>query len=459
VSTFLQLEAAFGPALIAWLMIRRFVPDRSFGSTIELMGAAAAIGLGLTSSLFFVWRLIGMQPRTYVVFDLCVQALLFFAIVHWRRRRDGTDSGVAAEPPRSRVLGSAIAAAALLLGAMLLAHTLTELPYGWSDGWSIWNLRAAFLSAPGDQWSNGFSATLGWSHPDYPLLVPASVARLWSIGESTSAFGPQLVAVLVVTSSALALAGSVARHAGPVAMSLALSLLLVPSYVYWGGSQTADVPLGLYMLIAVAALSAPPTGSRYVIAGLAAGLATWTKNEGVLAAAAIVLVVAVMTLRSGRDTRLAGRFAVGLAAGVIALVLLKLTFAPPSDLMRQIVAQQPWDKAIAASRHVTVARYLLQESFAWGNWFLVPPSVLLVACVVMAGVRRHTVPYQVAIGGGIVALMIGGYYWTYVLSPYDLQWHMSTSWPRLVAQIWPVAVWTAIVGAFSSDRAAPDSPK
>jgi hypothetical protein len=452
-----------GPALIAWLMLRPYVRDRGPGATIELTGTAVAIALGVTSITFFLWRFIGLQPTSYMAFDIGVQALVAGAMLYRRGRPAGRTTRAGAdtiEPRRLRTLGGGIAAAALGLGAMLLAHTLTELPHGWWDGWAIWNLRAAFLLVPDDHWRDGFTSALAWSHPDYPLLVPASVARLWSAGERVSAFAPQLFAIAVVTSSSLVLAGSVARHAGIIAMSLALSLLLVPSYVYWGASQTADVPLGLYILVAVAALAAPPAERRYVTAGLAAGFAAWAKNEGVLAAAAIVAVAAVLALRSPGGVRLLARFGIGLAVGVIALVLFKSALAPPSDLIRQIVTQQPLEKAADAARHIFVAGYIGRESFAWGNWFVMPPSVLLLACLAIAGVRWRDVPGQVVIGGVIVAVMLGGYYWIYVLSPYDLQWHLNTSWPRLVAQVWPTIVWTVVVAATQpAERGAKRSPR
>jgi hypothetical protein len=451
VSTFLQFAAVLGPAFIVWLVLRRTVPGRNIAGTLELAGIAAAIALGVTSITFFMWRLVGLPTQSYMAFDVGAQLLVVGTMVYTRGRgAEATAPGASIEPRRVRILGGTIAAGAVVTGAMLLAHTLVELPYGWWDGWAIWNLRAAFLSVPDDHWRDGFTSTLAWSHPDYPLLIPASVARLWQAGEPTSAFAPRLLAVAVVASSSMVLAGSVARHAGVIAMSLALSMLLIPSYVYWGASQTADVPLGLYVLIAVAALAGSPTERRYLIAGLAAGFAAWTKNEGVLVAAALAGTVAAMVPRSNGGVRPLFRFGIGLSAGVVALLLFTSTVAPPSDLMQQMLTQQPLEKAGDVHRHIFVARYMLREFLTWGNWLSVPPSVLLGGCVIIAGLRWRDVPAQVGIGAAMVALMLAAYYWVYVLSPYDLQWHLDTSWPRLVAQVWPTIVWAVVIAALSS---------
>ena len=36
--------------------------------------------------------------------------------------------------------------------------------------------------------------------------------------------------------------------------------------------------------------------------------------------------------------------------------------------------------------------------------------------------------------------MLAGYYWVYILTPVNLTWHLQTSLNRLLAQLWPSAV-------------------
>ena len=292
-SAILQFEAIVAPALIAWLVLRRYLAERGPAADIELAGIAVAFGIGFTSIMFFLWRLLGMPPRAYPAADIGLQALLAGAL--WNTRRPAPPRVPAAadakETKALRVLSAVAVAVAVCVAAALFHHFLAITPYGEWDGWAIWNLRAAFLSARTDHWRDGFTPVLQWSHPDYPLLIPASVARLWSVADVSSAFGPQLLAVSVVVSTALVLAGSVARRAGFLATALALSLLMVPNYLRWGVSQTADVPLGLYTLIAVASVAAARSAPQDVVAGLAVGFAVWTKNEGLVVAAAVLITI------------------------------------------------------------------------------------------------------------------------------------------------------------------------
>ncbi len=455
-SAILQLGAMISPALIAWLVLRRYLAERGPAANIELVGIALAFGVGFTSIVFFLWRLIGMPPGAYLVADIGLQALL--AGVVWNGRRHEPPPVPAAadvkETKALRVLSALAVAASICVAAVLLNHFVARTPYGEWDGWAIWNLRAAFLSAGTDHWRDGFTPILQWSHPDYPLLLPASVARLWSVADVRSAFGPQLLGISAVVSTALVMAGSVLRRAGFLGMALALSLLLIPNYLHWGVSQTADVPLGLYMLIAVASLAAARSAPRYVVAGLAVGFVVWTKNEG-LAVAAAVLITIVALRRSRHDVPLLGWLAAGFAVGGLALLLFKLTLSPPGQLLEQIASHRPLEKLADADRHGVVAWSMGRGLFTWGGWFPIPGSVLLVACIALASVHWRSVPKEVGIGGGVVGLMVCAYYGIYVMSLYDLEWHLFTTWERLIAQLWPTMIWTVVIAAaasFSSGR-------
>jgi len=95
------------------------------------------------------------------------------------RRREWTPSvGVAAVGCIGLIV---LAAAAIWLHMRLM-------PHGETDAIAIWNLRARSLLRGGREWAAVLSPAIGWSHPDYPLLLPLTVARLWSYaGSETTA--------------------------------------------------------------------------------------------------------------------------------------------------------------------------------------------------------------------------------------------------------------------------------
>jgi hypothetical protein len=47
----------------------------------------------------------------------------------------------------------------------------------------------------------------------------------------------------------------------------------------------------------------------------------------------------------------------------------------------------------------------------------------------------------------VAGLMLGSYYLAYVITPFDIAWHVSTSIDRLLVQLWPLLVLTAFGGS------------
>ena len=169
-----------------------------------------------------------------------------------------------------------------------------------------------------------------------------------------SAFGPQLLGITVVVSTALVMAGSVLPRAGVLGMALALSLLLIPNYLHWGVSQIC----GCSLWAGHADRGRVPCRARRCRplrrAGLAVGFVVWTKAECM---ASLSPSWSRLSACDGRvATPLLGWLAARFAVGGLALLLFKLTLIPPpGDLLEQIANQRPLEKLADAGRHGVVA--------------------------------------------------------------------------------------------------------
>jgi hypothetical protein len=60
---------------------------------------------------------------------------------------------------------------------------------------------------------------------------------------------------------------------------------------------------------------------------------------------------------------------------------------------------------------------------------------------VVVAERRTVRPSVPLVAVGVVLL---GYVAIYLISPYDLTWHITNSWDRLIVQVFPVVVWSVI---------------
>jgi hypothetical protein len=197
---------------------------------------------------------------------------------------------------------------ALWLGAKAIAGA-ARIPVVSGDEYSIWALRGRLLSLAGhfDQ-RIGLNAAAGYQHTDYPLGVPAMVA--WSdgwLGRTSDAAAHAQVALVFV---AMLLAGAwVAHHyAGPLGGIAAVVLLggIADALPRYAVLLFGDVPVAAYTvaMVAVAAVWLDHRDGRLLgVVGVLAAGAVLVKNEGSLAAVAVLAAVTVANAGRGREWR------------------------------------------------------------------------------------------------------------------------------------------------------------
>ncbi|HEY3038658.1 MAG TPA: hypothetical protein VGJ66_07965, partial [Pyrinomonadaceae bacterium] len=66
----------------------------------------------------------------------------------------------------------------LVLAVADLVILAIKKPHGEWDAWAIWNMRARFIFRAGPFWRDAFSYVIDRSRPDYPILIPASIAGI-----------------------------------------------------------------------------------------------------------------------------------------------------------------------------------------------------------------------------------------------------------------------------------------
>jgi hypothetical protein len=185
------------------------------------------------------------------------------------------------------------------------------------------------------------------------------------------------------------------------------------------------VPLAVYLLVSMALLA----GRAPVLAGFAAGLAMWTKNEGSLYVACLALAM----LWRERDPRQLLRFALGAAPVAALLAAFKLGLAPPTDLAalstRASVLQHAFDPARwGLLALLTLRRIVYFQDFAL--WAVAEVLLLLL------WIRKR----PPTTFGTMLFLACAAYGPIYVLQPHHLDWIYRTSADRIFIQLWPAAV-------------------
>jgi hypothetical protein len=465
----ISLIAPFVPACI---MVRLALGRTSGG----LMGLflqfflSLGVALGISSCTYFLWLakpvpgLPGLFPAEVVVFSLlciapfCVGRPLPFG-------KDGSSSPA---PPRSERAPLWLFAGFGLISALavwsILALTASHPEGGW-DAWAIWNLRARALFRGGSHWVDGFSPLLNWSHPDYPLLIPATIARWWTYTGFETIRVPQFIGIFFALATAGLLVSSISMLRS-VRQGLVAGLFLLSTrpFIIQGASQYADVPIGFFMLATAVAFSLKDSDQErsallYSLAGITAGLAAWTKNEGmlfILALCAARIVSAVLVKKEMRKGWIKEIlfFLAGLAPILAVIVFFKLRYAPPNELFQGLQGGAMPAGLMDVHRYAVIGKAFLSEIvswgegsvFIWGKHITISLGPILLVYMFLSGIRIDARNRRAALTLLIIlTFMLCGHFLVYAISPYDLVWHLSTSVGRLLLQLWPTLLFAVFL--------------
>ena len=275
----------------------------------------------------------------------------------------------------------------------------------------------------------------GGIHLDYPLLVPLTVARIYSWMGDNDVIVKGWWALLAGASAAgiyFGLSGFASRRTRLVGVALVIGLPAMTLHAADDMAGYAELPLAVFFLYAALFLYRWLFTATWIEFGLSAfffGMAGFTKNEGlvlVIAGLGLLLVLCLVL----RRFRLAP---VALSLGVALLMVVpwqveKVLLNIPSDL-------QPSVGAIVGnfgSRIGPITQYIFFNAtdarLLGPAWYVLP--VLALGALFFARRRwLSTAPLLL-----LLVAQLAGTVVAYLTTPYDLYWHLGTSADRLVFQ-------------------------
>lgn len=436
------------PVAAGTLLVPTFLPggtgtvaDRGFRISL---GAGIGLGAGSLVYFFLLSCSAGVSPARLFLFEAVLFSSLAYLAVRYAKEKTLETSP---EPyakvftaPRWALRTLAAVFFPLVAGVILTEVFLTfDRPHGGWDAWAIWNLRARFLFRGGEYWRDAFSPLLSEIHPDYPLLLPGLVARGWTyLGRDAVSF-PAVVAVFYTLSTIGMLTSSLALLRGSFQGILAgVALACTPIFLRHGASQYADVPFGYYMLATFALLhlaKSPESRRAMSLAGFTAGLACWTKNEGVILLGALAAVWFVCVLVSSvreLEIRRAGWFVLGVLPPLLALAYLKFGLAPPGDMTAEFDLAAVLKRIVEPARYLEVGAAVVREAIFQLHLPLLAGYLLFSGASIRKGERGAVLRLWASL-----SLILAAYFFVYVITSKPLAWHLGTSLSRLMTQVFP----------------------
>ncbi len=446
--TLLMIVGFLVPIVTGFLLTHLLWPERRIRDLLLKLFLGMGVGLGLSSVLYFLYLLLFPGQGWFLVFQLILLAALLSAVVI-RERRTAHGNVAPAVRPRLPSAGTVFAGVGLIVFVVSLLSTASYLlrrRQGDWDAWMMYNRAARFVYIDQAHWLQSFSAQMDpIFHADYPLLLAMNIASNWELLGTDTPHVPMvqsgLFAIACVGLAASAI-GSV-KSVGQAALGLAI-LWGTPVLVDEGARQMADVPLAFFILatgvlVYLYVLHGRP--GLLVLAGLSAGFAAWTKNEGSLFVIAALAAVVVATAGTHR-VRATLYYVAGLALPLAVVLYFKVHLAPPSDVLSTGPARDI-AQILDPSRHVEIIKYVSSALVAFGGMGVaaLPIGILVVLLIYLVLFRmpiaREIRPAYVA-GIVMLGLQAAGYYGIFLITPYDLAWHLSYSTTRLILQVYPL---------------------
>ena len=437
------------PVLIGYLTVRHLLPQKNpswhFFALRLFLGIG--VGFGLTSAVSYMLLASGHFAATPQLLAEIVLALSLVAYSSSHHRPLGFIEKQSSLKPRSLLEWGLVIGFCVTLG--IAAATFSQLsiqsPHGGWDAWAIWNVRARFLFRGAAYWTDAFVKDL--MNSGYPLLLPSSIARGWMLVGSDTVLVPILLAA-VFTFGIVGLMMSALALTRDASQGLLAGVVLsaTPFFISHGASQYADVPLAFYFLSFVVTLSlidhcASPR--LFFLLGLIAGFAAWVKNEGwlFLLCSSVCLIVAFFKrVFPSLSFRTLGIYLCGLLPGALLVLHFKTQVSPGLNRIVRQSAEELTAKLLDVERYWTVGKAFFIQMGKLGGW-VVSLQILLLLYFMLIGRNRTGVRREVTILTlALISMMALGFYVVYIITPIDLNWHLSTSLKRVLLQLWPSAV-------------------
>jgi len=459
-------------------LVQIFFPLRKRGAFLFKICLGMGLGLGITSCVLFL-SLFVPGPRFALLpeFFLVILALGWWWFMFKKRAHSDVNLSPSgrAKFRYERIL-AAVFGVSLLSSMVSFALSVVKEPHGKWDAWLIWNMHARFIFRGGEHWQDYFHSGLSWTHPDYPLMLPLTIVRSWNYMGVESSSVPIAVSFLftfalvgLVVSSLAMLRGENQGYCG------GLVLIGSPFFILMGASQLADVPLAFFLLASIVLCIVHdrlPDGHHpvLVLAGVAAGLVAWTKNEGLLIV--LVVLLARFFVVTGTDGwKNAVKQLLWLMAGVLPVLLVmaafKLNLAPSTDLFADQSIHNIWGRLSDLQRYKTIlgAYFHTALTFTQGIPDIrtgfrfnvgIAGSVFLGVYLFLAGIAVERKDKGNILYGVMVTLItLGSYFVVYVITPHNLDWHLVTSLNRLFLQLWPAIIVITFIAARTPEMVFP----
>ncbi|MBI5344639.1 MAG: hypothetical protein HZB21_01390 [Deltaproteobacteria bacterium] len=461
-----SIRLASGAALfvLSGFIVLRFIDkERTLGPGIFVRGAVSfMLGLGLVSQQMFLYSLLSIRFSFFHIAAPWAAAYLagIFAPSFPPRGEAAGRRPRSAPVKKDSSLPSGIGVFEAILIFIIAVQVIyvfffaTTRSIRAEDAWAIWFLKAKVFfaegSVPGDFLLDGYYS---YDHPDYPLLIPLSIAWIYTVLGSAREmlakviYPLQFISMLFIFNYAVRKAAD-ARTALLFTAFLSFTPLIV---IHAGGLQKeigglysgdftghADLALSVYFLSGGAFFYLYMLERKYAYLLLTAvfmAMGAWTKNEGLPFAAVGAVFIGLSQFRGCRAP-------IKVLASAAFLFLLFIAPWPAYKAHLGLKSEYAANLSLSTigdnmERLVLVPRrmagYMFGKTVFFNlTWWAYAASLLLN--------RRGSFRRPLLFLNALVFLQLAAYAFIYIISPAGIEWQLGTSLERLILHLVPLSM-------------------
>jgi hypothetical protein len=302
------------------------------------------------------------------------------------------------------------------------------------DAWAIWSLHAKFLTHHTD-FTLLFSENISWTHPDYPLMLPSIIGSIWKSLTRESALVPAFVAYIISLTFLLTIFASLRelklnRLSIVVLLIFCFTNILVP----FGNSQYADTLLSLFIVLPILLQNHLNTENfkPYIfLIGFFAASCCWIKNEGIVCFLIFSMLFLFYNFKKKKHLLY---FSFGAFIPLLFVIYFKIRYAPSTDLISES-EDNSLLQLFDSDRYIFILKYIVKN--------MTSAYSLIIVLIGLALIFNRN--YFKSFAFKLLTCLLVAYFFVYVLTPKNLEWHLDTSLTRLLHHIFPVLIYTIMI--------------
>jgi hypothetical protein len=436
----ISILALGGLTLLGAFLLRALDRERKL-KLLEILSLGYGIGLGLLAGEMLLLHLAGIEWTCLnTIWPLCLLAVLFL-LAGGRLRFPSLP-----EKPKGMEWFFLCGIGFQWFCALMLA-SLTPLEAFDAAGIWGWKGKILFLvhGIPVEILGN---RSYPIYHADYPLLVPLAESWIYTLLGHFNDFAAKLVfpffhAALLGLFYCAAKRLNLNRRTCLVFTFLLASL---PIFTGQASNGYVDIAIAFFLVASIFSLlfwTSTRRNSLLLLAAIFAGLSAMTKNEGLMLSlvTGITLVFCLWRERSRFSFSRAIAMLLVFSTVLLAVVSPWLIVRHQIGFANDLVNEKTWHQQVKAENLFRLGPILWQYQkiiFDFKNWNLI--WVLFLAGMFYRLRRGLTEPEIYVLLP--LGLALAGYTGIFLITTYDLQWHLGTATSRLFLHLAPLALFS-----------------